>query len=420
MKVLMTSNTIPSSAANTLKRNGSASGGWVEAMAKGIRSKSDIDVAIAFKNDSSQSVDVKVDGIKCISIDYRKNGKKVDLDKEADEIIERVQPDIIHIEGTEFPHSLAFLKSGNRHGIKTIVSWQTVLNGLLEYEMGQLPIADMMFSFSLEQMYLAWLIFLRKQVLCRNRMKIEQEIVENASYLLGRTTWDRAYSYKMNPNAKYYSCSRVLKPFFYNTRWDLNCVQRHSIYFGSAYTVSKGFHFMLYAMPQLIRDYPDVKLYVSGDNPYDKNDKRPFYRKSNAMLIKSIIRKLKLEDYVVFTGPISGEQVAEMMSKTHVYAMSSVIENSPNSFAEAMMIGMPCVISYQGGVPDMATDGVEALFFRNDDPALIAWKIKQIFDDDRLALSLSEAAKIRACANHNPENNVRKMIEIYNDMLREK
>ena len=173
-------------------------------------------------------------------------------------------------------------------------------------------------------------------------------------------------------------------------------------------------------MPELIRDYPDVMLYVTGDNPYDPNDRRPFYRKSNALLIKRIIKQLKLEDHVVFTGPLPGTEIAEMMSKIHVYAMSSVIENSPNSFAEAMMIGMPCVISYQGGVPDMAIDDKEALFFRNDDPALIAWKIKQIFDNDDLALSLSKAAQIRARKNHNPENNTKKMINIYQQMLEDK
>ena len=102
-----------------------------------------------------------------------------------------------------------------------------------------------------------------------------------------------------------------------------------------------------------------------------------------------------------------------MMSKSHVFVMSSVIENSPNSFAEAMAVGMPCVISYQGGVPDMATDDVEALFFRNDDPALLAWKVKQIFDNDDLALSLSKAAQERARTDHDPKMLTERLINIY-------
>ena len=409
MKVLMTSNTMPSSVAAKIGKSASASGGWVEVMAQRVSSTPDMNVIIAFKNDLSQSVHETVNNIECISIDYSKG----DLDKQADTIIENVKPDVIHIEGTEFPHSLAMLLSGKRHIVKTIVSWQTVLNGLLNYEMGQLPISDMMFSFNPKEVYLAWLIFMRKQLLCKRRMKTEQQIIKNAEFLLGRTTWDRAYSYNMNPEAKYYSCSRILKPMFYETQWSLDNVSRHSIYFGSAYTISKGFHFMLYAMPQLIRDYPDVMLYVTGDDPYDDNDHRPFYRKSNALLIKRIIKKLGIRDHIVFTGPVDGNTVADMMSKIHVFVMSSVIENSPNSFAEAMAVGMPCVISYQGGVPDMATDDVDALFFRNDDPALLAWKVKQVFDNDDLALSLSKSAQKRARAAHDPDTNVNKLLDIY-------
>ena len=419
MKVLMISNSIPASIAQKIGRNGSASGGWVEAMARQLVLVPGMEVVIGFKNDNQPKVDEEANGFRCLSINYSFEGKTCDLNQQADEIVKKVKPDIIHIEGTEFPHSLAVLLSGNRHKIKTIVSWQTVLNGLLEYEMGQLPIADMMFSFSPVDTYIAWLIFLRKQVLCKRRMKVEQQIIENAHYLLGRTTWDRAYSHKMNPKAKYFTCRRILKPIFYNTQWSLDKIKRHSIYVNSAYTVSKGFHFMLYAMPQLIRDYPDVMLYVTGDNPYDKNDHRPFYRKSNALLIKRIIKQLGIRDHIVFTGPVDGNTVADMMSTTNVYVMSSVIENSPNSFAEAMAIGMPCVISYQGGVPDMATDDVDALFFRNDDPALLAWKIKQIFDNDDLALSLSKSAQTKARKNHDPEKNTKQLIGIYEQMLRD-
>lgn len=419
MKVLMISNSIPASVAQKIGRNGSASGGWVEAMARQLVLVPDMEVVIGFKNDNQPKVDEEVNGFRCLSINYSFEGKRCDLNQQADEIVEKVKPDIIHIEGTEFAHALAVLQSGKRHNIKTIVSWQTVLNGVLEYEAGQLPIADMMLSFKPADVYIAWLIYLRKQVLCKRRMNIEKQIIENSSYVLGRTTWDRAYTYKLNPNATYFSCPRTLKPMFYEKHWSLDKVKRHSIYFGSAYTITKGFHFMLYAMPQLIKEYPDVMLYVTGNDPYDENDHRPFYRKSYVLLIKRIIKQLGIKDHIVFTGPVDGNTVADMMSTTNVYVMSSVIENSPNSFAEAMALGMPCVISYQGGVPDMATDDVEALFFRNDDPALLAWKIKQIFDNDDLALSLSKAAQIKARKNHDPEKNTKKIIGIYEQMLRD-
>ena len=84
------------------------------------------------------------------------------------------------------------------------------------------------------------------------------------------------------------------------------------------------------------------------------------------------------------------------------------------------MVGTPCVSAYVGGVSDMAEDGKEALFYRNDDPKLLAWNLKRIFDDDNLALSLSEAGKEKALITHDAKRNAQLLIDAYTDILKEK
>ncbi|MCH8476275.1 MAG: glycosyltransferase, partial [Opitutales bacterium] len=44
--------------------------------------------------------------------------------------------------------------------------------------------------------------------------------------------------------------------------------------------------------------------------------------------------------------------------------LPSLIENSPNTLAEAMMMGVPVVAAYAGGVPSMARDEEEVLLYR--------------------------------------------------------
>ena len=83
-----------------------------------------------------------------------------------------------------------------------------------------------------------------------------------------------------------------------------------------------------------------------------------------------------------------------------------------------MMVGTPCVAAYVGGVPDMANDGKEALFYRNDDPALLAWNIKRIFDNDELAVSLSENGRKRALQNHDEASNAEQLLTVYREILR--
>jgi glycosyltransferase involved in cell wall biosynthesis len=302
--------------------------------------------------------------------------------------------------------------------IPAVISLQGILNGQYQYQCGQLPIDDMMLSTSFINIFAAWILHLRKVKWFKPRMKPEREMIQKAKYILGRTTWDRAHAYAINPNAEYFSCNRVLRQPFYEKKWDIRQMQRHSIYVGNGYYALKGLHYLVMALPLLVREYPDVKVYVAGYQPYSDNDSRSLLKKGYGAYLKKLIIDLGVEDHIEFTGPMKAEQVAEKLSLVHAYVLTSAIENSPNSFGEAMMIGTPCVASYVGGVPDMAQDGKEALFYRNDDPQLLAYRIKQIFDDDDLALSLSENGKKRARIIHNGEQNAKDLMFAYKKILK--
>ena len=93
--------------------------------------------------------------------------------------------------------------------------------------------------------------------------------------------------------------------------------------------------------------------------------------------------------------------------------MSSIIENSPNTLGEAMMVGTPSVSAFTGGVPSMASDEVDVLMYRADDPAMLAMQIKRLFDDPALCDRLSGAARERARRTHDPEANVQALVDAY-------
>ena len=189
------------------------------------------------------------------------------------------------------------------------------------------------------------------------------------------------------------------------------------LYVGNGYNALKGVHFVIKAIPQLIREYPFLKVYIAGYKPFEENDKRPFYKKGYGLYLEKLIKDLDVGKYIEFTGPLQAEKVAEKLSKVHAYVLCSTIENSPNTLGEAMCIGTPCVAAYVGGVPDMATDGESALFYRNDDPALLAWNVKRVFDDDNLALKLSENGRKQARITHDADKNAQALVEIYQEIL---
>lgn len=417
MRILWAVNLIPAELSEKLHIRSEVLGGWVESMTGQLRNYDDIELAIACKAGTNQRFDEAVDGVRYFSLPYSSKTSLEELERICAEIIEKSQPDLIQIEGTEFLHAKAMLMAGKKRNIPVVVSMQGILNGQYQYQCGQLPMDDMMFSGSLINMFAAWILHLRKRLWYKPRMKPEREIIEQAEYILGRTTWDKAHTYAINPKAKYFSCNRVLRDPFYKTKWSIEKMERHSIYVGNGYFALKGLHFVIMALPQLIREYPDLKLYVAGYKPYEAKDNRSFIKKGYAAYLKKLILDLDVEEHIVFTGPLSAEQVADKLAHVNAYVLSSAVENSPNTLGEAMMIGTPCVASYVGGVADMAEDGREALHFRNDDPALLAWNVKRIFDNDELALQLSESGKKKASVTHNAQKNAEQLIHVYREIL---
>ncbi len=419
MRVLWTANLIPANLSAKLNLPSEVLGGWVESMAKQLSKLDDFELAIACKCEEHYTFSENIDRVKYYSMNYSSSTGFDLLVSRCSQIISEFSPEIIHIEGTEFIHSKAMLCAAKAHKIPAVVSMQGILNGYYNYQCGNLQIDDMMFSKSLTDIFSAWILHLRKTKWFKPRMKSEREIIENAEFILGRTTWDRAHSYAINPTAKYYPCSRILRTPFYEEKWNLEKMERHSIYVGNGYSALKGVHFVVMALPYLIREYPDIKVYVAGYKPYQENDKRSILKKGYASYLKKLIYDLGVQDHIEFTGPLKAPQVAEKLSKVNAYVLCSTIENSPNTLGEAMMVGTPCVASYVGGVSDMAEDGKEALFYRNDDPKLLAWNIKRIFDNDELALSLSEAGRKKALVTHDAERNAQMLIDAYTDILKE-
>lgn len=416
MKILWMVNLIPANLSSALGVSTDVLGGWVESMAAHLGNYSDIELTIACKCENGECFDEVVDGIRYISVAYTQSIPIKDIENRIREIIKTVNPDLVHIEGTEFLHALATINVCEDLKIHSVTSMQGILNGQYNYQCGHLQVDDMLLS--KDNFLPGLLLHLRKTRWYKKRLAHEKQVIEKSQNILGRTTWDRAHSYTLNPRARYYTCNRNLRAPFYEKDWDINKIERHSIYVGNGYYALKGVHFVVEALPQLIKEYPDIKVYVAGYKPFDENDKRSFIKKGYGAYLKRLIDKLGVADHIEFTGPLKADEVAERLSKVNAYVLCSAIENSPNTLGEAMLVGTPCVAAYVGGVPDMAEDGKEAMFYRSDDPSLLAWNIKRVFDDDNLALELSQKGKKRASVTHNPSLNAQKLVDAYNDILK--
>ena len=159
-------------------------------------------------------------------------------------------------------------------------------------------------------------------------------------------------------------------------------------------------------MPFVLRSYPDAKVYVAGDDI----TRRPWWRLTGyGAFLKSLVKRYGLEGRVCFTGPLNEREMCERYLKANVFVCPSSIENSPNSLGEAQLLGVPCVASYVGGIPDMM-EGNEGNIYRFEEVEMLAQKICSLFmSEGKVAALKNQKVKKR----HDTLTNAQVLLDLY-------
>jgi len=385
-------------------------GGWVSTMLSQLEPIGDLEISVAMKSPVKELIKERIGDIDYYLVPQSLEDRFDIYQKDCEYVLKDCNPDILQAEGTEGAHTMRFLKTWNGNNL---VSMQGILNGYEPYEYGHLPIADMLFSFNLQEALMSLALIANKKLNFKKRVKKEIETISMAKNILGRTTWDRAHSYAINPKAPYFFCPRILREPFYQIKWDINNKNTHTIFIGNSFQPRKGAHIVFRAVAQLKEEFPEIRIVIAGEKPMKNSWKEWKKIIGYPAYLQNLAKKLDIEKHITYTGVLQADGMAEQMSISHVCVLSSIIENSPNTLGEAMIMGVPAISAYAGGVADMAQDGKEAIFYRDDDPQMLAYAIKRVFDSDELALNLSKYGRLKALKTHDPIINRDRMLSIY-------
>lgn len=385
-------------------------GGWVSQMIDQLSNNSDYIIGVAMKSTVNELIVKNKDNVTYYFLPQKKANKFDIHSTDVKQVLADFNPDLVHAEGTELKYTNTFLKEWKG---SNVVSLQGVINGYEPYEYGQIDFNKIIRIDQPLNTVFALLSIINKKFIFNKRLSIEIDTIKRAHNILGRTNWDRAHSYFYNPSAPYYHCARILRPSFYKS-YSENKIP-FSVFIGNSAQSRKGAHFVLEAIKLLKPFYSQIKLYVTGQSFYSDNSLSTKFGYRG--YLKRLVEQFKLSDHIEFLGVLNEEEMARTISKMHIYVMSSVIENSPNTLGEAMMLGIPVVTSFNGGVNDMCTDGIEAIHYRANDPKALAYSIKRLFDDPELADRLANNAKIKAKQTHNPKKNYQDLINCYKAIL---
>jgi glycosyltransferase involved in cell wall biosynthesis len=421
MNILWVTNTPLPEASLLMNENSIPFGGWLINAAKDLAKERNLSLKIAFPKKNLNGIQVlKGKDIHYYPFPFIKDSNRLSEREKLNlmRLIDQIKPEIVHVFGTEFAHSLAIIKVCNQKNIKTVLSIQGLVSMISRHYNIGLPnnwirkstFRDVIRKDNIYQ----------QQMKFQKRGKQEVDAIKNVSHIIGRTTWDKACTSMINHDAKYYHCNETLRDIFYDYNWDINECEKYSIFLSQGSYPIKGLHFMVEAMALVVSKYPESKLYVGGiDITTSKTLKDKIKLSAYGKYIKALIKKNNLQNHIIFTGVLDERKMCEQYLRSHVFVCSSTIENSPNSLGEAMILGLPIVASNVGGISDLLTHKEEGFLYQSDAPYMLAFYICEIFRNEEIALNFSEKARLKAMMTHDKEQNHKRLLEIYQGIIEE-
>ena len=416
MNILWLTNGIMPDMADAMNIGKSYGGSWLLEPAAALAKDERYNLSIVTPWAGKESVHKKVNGIDYYLVEssyfdrMKRPSKKFML--RCQKVIEEIQPDVIHLHGSEFAIGIPF---ASYKGIPKVIAIQGLIWKInADYFYGGIRVP------SLATCFLPWniLTFLPMKLQhARNawRAVSEKKQLEMVDAVVGCTRWDKTYSKIINPNLGYFDIHYSIRNEFSKHKWKLENVDRHTFLIGSMTVPLKGLHRAMEALAILVKKYPDAKIRVVGANTFTSKRKigytRYLYKKA---------KELNILDHLELLGPQDVMGMVNIMQKTHTYVLSSCIENGPNTMFEAMHLGMPCVCSYVGGAMQFAREDEEAVFYRFEEPEILAYELSRIWENDDWANNLSQNARRRAQTFQTSEEIYEKTLAMYDELAMQK
>ncbi len=410
IKVLWTVNTFNSKVSKMFEIKSSHSISWVEAMSERIKDDKRVQISIATVGNVNDIKYKQLDGIEYYLV------PNVSGTYYWKKIFEIIKPDIIHEYGTEKSHNIYVSQAAK--DIPIVVSLQGLLSEYQHHYYAGIDFHTMLRYTPIRDIIRPSGFFSGKRDFIK-RSKIEKEILLKTKYVEGRSTWDRVSALNINSNLKYYFCPRMLRrPFYECTKWDINKIDNHTVFISQGNYPIKGVHFVFMAVQKLVDKYPDIRIVVTGNDMFEKmKGIQRHFRTGYQRYLFDLAKKTGVLDRIEYVGFKNADEMAELLKKTHVAVIPSSIENAPNSLAEAMLVGTPCIASFVGGNMDMLKHDEEGYLYCYNEPNMLAEYIDRIFLSVELANKFSNNARLTALKRHDPNELVDKLINIYNSII---
>ncbi len=369
----------------------SSTGTWLIAMLQGLKDFDKIKLYIITKgkvktttlrnyNDIEQWIipDVKV----------RSNGlPSKRIIKEIQNIVFHINPDIIHIWGTEYYWS-RLTAFGYIQG-KVLLEMQGLISAIAEKVTADLSIKELIQCIGIKEIIKPSSSIFGRQKALRKRGEIEKDIIARHQYINTQSEWMRAHIAYLNPHATVYKTAIGLRSEFLGAqKWKYEHCEKNSILtITSTLSAYKGLHTLIKAFAKLVKIKPEARLYIAGPKPI-KGIRQPGYER----YLMNFIKKEDIGNRIIWLGPLNTMELISQILKANVVINPSFIESYSLVLKESLYLGAPTIASYAGAMPELAIDNHSALYYPSSDIALCCAALLKIISSTDLATVISQNA----------------------------
>lgn len=169
---------------------------------------------------------------------------------------------------------------------------------------------------------------------------------------------------------------------------------------------AKGQAVLLLAMAELVQRQSNIQLVFIGDGPDRRN-------------LETLVDERGLRPFVTFAGSQNHDRVLEMLRTADLFVLPSFAEGVPVALMEAMAVGVPCISTFVGGIPELIRHERDGLLVPAGSNSELTLAIERLLVDPSERIRFRESARNRVLAHYNLPKNLALLAEVFKAHLPE-
>ncbi|MCK5021975.1 MAG: glycosyltransferase family 4 protein [Candidatus Pacebacteria bacterium] len=145
----------------------------------------------------------------------------------------------------------------------------------------------------------------------------------------------------------------------------------------------KGFDVLIECMPEILKNYPNLKLKIIGSGPQKEN-------------LEKIINKLNLRDDVFLTGQLEREKTLKCMEEADLFILNTQYEGFAHQLIEVANLKTPIITTNIGGNPELIENNKEGILIEPNNKQQIIDSIIKVLKNNEFREDIVKNAFIKS------------------------